>query len=50
MGLNNEQTQNVELDQVTQDVLKVIDSYGFKQEGAYNLRLNGMGTADTLIL
>ena len=42
MGLNNEQTQNVELDQVTQDVLKVIDSYGFKQEGAYNLRLNGM--------
>lgn len=42
MGPNNEQTQNVELDQVTQDVLKVIDSYGFKQEGAYNLRLNGM--------
>ena len=42
MGLNNEQTQDVELDQVTQDVLKVIDSYGFKQEGAYNLRLNGM--------
>lgn len=42
MGQNNEQTQNVELDQVTQDVLKVIDSYGFKQEGAYNLRLNGM--------
>lgn len=42
MGQNNEQTQNVELDKVTQDVLKVIDSYGFKQEGAYNLRLNGM--------
>ena len=31
-----------ELDKVTEDVLKVIDSYGFKQEGAYNLRLNGM--------
>lgn len=42
MGQSNEQTQKVELDQVTQDVLKVIDSYGFKQEGAYNLRLNGM--------
>ena len=42
MGKNNEQTQNVGLDKVTQDVLKVIDSYGFKQEGAYNLRLNGM--------
>ena len=35
-------TEKVELDKVTQDVLKVIDSYGFKQEGAYNLRLNGM--------
>ena len=32
----------VKLNQVTEDVLKVIDSYGFKQEGAYNLRLNGM--------
>ena len=32
----------MELNQVTEDVLKVIDSYGFKQEGAYNLRLNGM--------
>lgn len=42
MGQSEEQTQKVELDQVTQDVLKVIDSYGFKQEGAYNLRLNGM--------
>ena len=42
MGQSKEQTQKVELDQVTQDVLKVIDSYGFKQEGAYNLRLNGM--------
>ena len=35
-------TEKIELDKVTQDVLKVIDSYGFKQEGAYNLRLNGM--------
>jgi len=26
---------------VTQQVLDVIDSYGFKKEGAYNLRLNG---------
>lgn len=32
----------VELNNVTNDVLNVIDSYGFKQEGAYNLRLNGM--------
>ena len=32
----------MKLNQVTEDVLKVIDSYGFKQEGAYNLRLNGM--------
>lgn len=32
----------MELNKVTEDVLKVIDSYGFKQEGAYNLRLNGM--------
>lgn len=32
----------MELNKVTQDVLNVIDSYGFKQEGAYNLRLNGM--------
>ena len=36
-----EQTKT-EPDKVTEDVLKVIDSYGFKQEGAYNLRLNGM--------
>ena len=35
-------TDKIELDKVTEDVLKVIDSYGFKQEGAYNLRLNGM--------
>ena len=28
---------------VTQQVLDVIDSYGFKKEGAYNLRLNGFG-------
>ena len=32
----------MELNKVTEDVLKVIDSYGFRQEGAYNLRLNGM--------
>ena len=32
----------MELNKVTRDVLEVIDSYGFKQEGAYNLRLNGM--------
>ncbi|MDO4600626.1 MAG: SufD family Fe-S cluster assembly protein [[Ruminococcus] gnavus] len=32
----------MELNKVTQEVLDVIDSYGFKQEGAYNLRLNGM--------
>ena len=31
----------VKLDSVTNDVLKVIDSEGFKQEGAYNLRSNG---------
>ena len=37
-----ESNKKVELDKVTQDVLNVIDSYGFKQEGAYNLRLNGM--------
>ena len=35
-------SNKVPLDKVTEDVLKVIDSYGFKQEGAYNLRLNGM--------
>lgn len=45
----------VKLNQVTEDVLKVIDSYGFKQEGAYNLRLNGvwlsvMVTAAILLL
>lgn len=34
--------KEIDLDRVTQDVLKMIDSYGFKQEGAYNLRLNGM--------
>ena len=27
---------------VTQQVLDVIDSYGFKKEGAFNLRLNGL--------
>lgn len=32
----------MKLNDVTQNVLNVIDSYGFKQEGAYNLRLNGM--------
>ena len=39
---------------VTQQVLDVIDSYGFKKEGAYNLRLNGLavchGTAVILRL
>lgn len=34
--------QKIKLDKVTEDVLKMIDTYGFKQEGAYNLRLNGM--------
>lgn len=32
----------MEPNKVTQEILDVIDSYGFKQEGAYNLRLNGM--------
>lgn len=32
----------VDLDKITEAVLKVIDSYEFQQEGAYNLRLNGM--------
>lgn len=32
----------MKLNDVTANVLNVIDSYGFKQEGAYNLRLNGM--------
>lgn len=32
----------MKLNEVTENVLNVIDSYGFKQEGAYNLRLNGM--------
>ena len=36
------ESKKIDLDKVTQDVLKMIDSYGFKQEGAYNLRLNGM--------
>lgn len=31
-----------ELNEAAENVLKVIDSYGFKEEGAYNLRLNGM--------
>lgn len=31
----------MELDQVTQQVLKQIDDKGFKQTGAYNLRYNG---------
>ena len=31
----------MEIDQVTQGVLKQIDDSGFKQEGAYNLRYNG---------
>lgn len=32
----------MKLNEVAENVLKVIDSYGFKQEGAYNLRMNGM--------
>ena len=36
------ESKKIDLDKVTQDVLKMIDSYVFKQEGAYNLRLNGM--------
>lgn len=36
------ESKKIDLDKVTQDVLKMIDSYGFEQEGAYNLRLNGM--------
>lgn len=32
----------MKLNDVTENVLNVIDSYGFKQEGAYNLRLDGM--------
>lgn len=32
----------MEPNKVTQEILDVIDSYGFRQEGAYNLRLNGM--------
>ncbi len=31
----------MDLNQITQDMLNVIDSHGFKQEGAYNLRYNG---------
>ncbi|WP_343208832.1 SufD family Fe-S cluster assembly protein [Anaerolentibacter hominis] len=31
------------LDKVTDQILKIIDSLGFKQEGAYNLRYNGEG-------
>lgn len=42
METKNTESQKIELSEVTQDVLNVIDSYGFKQEGAYNLRLNGM--------
>lgn len=32
----------MEINGITKQVLDVIDSYGFKQEGAYNLRLDGM--------
>ena len=32
----------MKLNEVAENVLTVIDSYGFKQEGAYNLRMNGM--------
>ena len=42
---NTEEEQTkTELDKVTEDVLKVIDSYGFKQEGAYNLRTERHGS------
>ena len=34
----------MELNKVTEDVLKVIDSYGFRQEGAYNLRPERYGS------
>lgn len=34
--------KKIDLDRAVKDVLNMIDSYGFKQEGAYNLRLNGM--------
>ena len=37
------ESKKVDLDKVTQDVLKMIDSYGFRQEGAYNLRLKRHG-------
>jgi Fe-S cluster assembly scaffold protein SufB len=40
--VSKKEGNSMELDKVTQDVLDVIDSYGFKQKGAYNLRLNGM--------
>ena len=29
------------IDQITESILEKIDSEGFKQEGAYNLRYNG---------
>lgn len=32
----------MKLNEIADNVLKVIDSYGFKQEGAYSLRMNGM--------
>lgn len=32
----------MKLNEAAENVLKVIDSYGFKEQGAYNLRLNGM--------
>lgn len=31
-----------ELDHITEQVLKQIDGDGFRQEGAYNLRQNGI--------
>lgn len=30
-----------DIDQITSSILEQIDSEGFKQEGAYNLRYNG---------
>nr|WP_246597399.1 SufD family Fe-S cluster assembly protein [Faecalicatena faecalis] len=36
------EVSSVKLNEAAENVLKVIDSYGFKEQGAYNLRLNGM--------
>lgn len=41
-NVNKNDTGIARLDQVTEHVLSVIDEMGFRQEGAFNLRLNGM--------